>query len=105
MPPGMKVKIASGFMRGDLGKLGLEIEIVQRNVGFLDDLALVVALEAGERVLAGLIVRREQVDLLVAAVLRDLAENLVVLVVLVGGREEVTGCSSCRRGSMGPHWC
>ena len=41
MPPGMKVKTASGFSGGDLGELGLEVELVERNVDLLDDLALV----------------------------------------------------------------
>ena len=49
-----------GLQGGDLRELGLEVERVERNVDFLDDLALVVALEAGERVLAGLIVRRQR---------------------------------------------
>ena len=60
MPPGRKAKIASGFRRGDLREFGREVERVQRDVDFVDDLALEVALEAGERVLAGLIVRRQQ---------------------------------------------
>ena len=49
-----------GLRGGDLGELGREVELVQRDVDLVDDLALEVALEAGDRVLAGLVVRRQQ---------------------------------------------
>ena len=77
-----------GLQRGNLGELDLEIQRAEWRVGFLDNLALVVELEAGGGILAGLIVRHQHIDPLVAAVLRDLAEHLVHLVVLVGGHIE-----------------
>jgi len=46
-------------------------------------------LEAGQRVLARLIVRGQQEQALVAGILGVFAENLVNLIVLVGGDEEV----------------
>ena len=49
MPPGMKVKIASGCMEAIFASSDWKSSVVERNVGFLDDLALVVALEAGAR--------------------------------------------------------
>src|SRR4029079_160215 len=51
----------------------------------LDDLALVVDLESGSGVLSGLIVRHQHIDALVTAMLRNLAEDLMDLVVLVRG--------------------
>ena len=45
-------------------------------------------LETGRGILAGLIVRNDHIDALVAAFLGDLAENLVHLIVLVGGHIE-----------------
>ena len=77
------------LLRRELGEFGREVELAERNIDLVDDLALEVALEAGDRVLAGLIVRHEQNDALEIAVLRHLAENLVVLVVLVGGDDEI----------------
>jgi hypothetical protein len=60
------------------------VQRVERHVGLFDNLALVVELEARDRILAGLIVRHHQIHALVAAILRDLAEDLVDLVVLIG---------------------
>ena len=45
-------------------------------------------LETGRGILAGLIVRNDHIDALVAAFLGDLAENLMHLIVLVGGHVE-----------------
>src|SRR4051812_47109934 len=77
-----------GLLRRNLGKLRLEVQRVQRHVGFFDDLALVVELEARDRVLAGLIIRHHQIHALVAAILRDLAEDFVHLIVLIRGHIE-----------------
>jgi hypothetical protein len=65
----------------DLGQLGGVVELAELGVVLADDLALEGALEAGERVLAGLVVRRHQVDALHAALVRELACRLVVRVV------------------------
>ncbi len=73
----------------DLGQLRTIVELAQRRVGLHHHLALVVALEAGQRVLARRVVGREQGHLLEAAVLHRLADGLVHVVVLVGGAEEV----------------
>src|SRR5215204_3756677 len=81
MPPGMKVKIASGCNEAILASSDWKSSVLRG----VYDFSLVVALEPDERILAGLIVRRQQIDLFIAAVLRHLAENLMVLVVLVGG--------------------
>ena len=78
-----------GLRRRDLGELGGVIELVERDVDFVGHLALVVALEAGELILAGLIVRRHQEHLLEAGILRVLAHRLGVLVVLIGDDEQV----------------
>ena len=65
----------------DLGELGGVVELAELGVVLADDLALERALEAGERVLAGLVVRRDQVDALQVARVRVLAGGLVVGVV------------------------
>ena len=101
MPPGMKVNTASGLSEAILDELRLEIQRAERHVGFLDDLPLVVELESGGRIPAGLIVRNQQIDALVAAILRDLAEDLVHLIVLVGGHDRRTGCTPCRHSWTG----
>ena len=104
MPPGMKTKKASGLAAAILRQLGGEVELAQRRVDLVGDLAFEVLLEAADHVLAGLVVRRQQEGLLVALVLRVLAEHLGRLVVLVGGGEEDTGCSPCRRAATGRRW-
>ena len=73
----------------DLGELTREVELAERGEHLVHHLALVGMLEAGERVLAGLVVRREQDQALVALVLGVLAQHLVDLIVLVGGDEQV----------------
>ena len=77
-----------GLGGGDVGELGREIELPQRRVDLVYDLALELALDAGQRVLAGLVVGRHQKQALVALVLGVLAEHPEHLVVLVGGDEE-----------------
>ncbi len=61
-----------GLGRRDLGELGGEVELVERHVDLVGDLALVEGLEAGQGVLAGLVVGRHQEDLLDPGVLRIL---------------------------------
>ena len=78
-----------GLRGSDLRQLGGEIDLPERREDLIDHLALIGALEPGERVLAGLIVRRQQEQRLVALVLRVFAEHLVHLVVLIGGDEDV----------------
>ena len=68
---------------GDLGEFGGEIELAEGRVDLIDNLALEVALEAGEGVFARLVVRRQQEGGLVALVLRIFAEDLVNLIVLI----------------------
>ena len=78
-----------GRGRGDLGELRRIVELVERDIDFVEHLALEVALEPGERVFARLVVRRHDERLLDPLVLRIFAQHLVVLVVLVRGDEEV----------------
>jgi hypothetical protein len=72
-----------------LGKLGGEVHLLQGREGFVHDLALVVPLESGQEVFARLIVRRHEVEALVAPVRRILADHFRLRVVLPGAREEV----------------
>ena len=65
----------------DLGELGGVVELAELGVVLADDLALEGALEAGERVLAGLVVRRDEVHALQVARVGVLAGRLVVRVV------------------------
>ena len=65
----------------DLGELGGVVELAELGVVLADDLALERSLEAGERVLAGLVVRRDQVDALQVARVGVLSRRLVVGVV------------------------
>ncbi len=89
MPPGMKVKIASGLAAA-IRASSAEKSSWPSGVDLVDDLAL-ETLEAGDRVLARLIVRHHDEHPLVALILGVFAHHLVVLVVLVGGGEEIRG--------------
>ena len=76
------------ILRAQLGDFGLVVGLAEARVDLVHDAALEVALEAGEHVLAGGVVRRHQVDVLDALVLHVLAHRFRRLVVLPGGGEE-----------------
>ncbi len=56
------MKTALGLARAQLRELGRVVELVDLGVELVDDLALVEALEAGDHVLARLVVGREHVE-------------------------------------------
>src|SRR5262249_23531816 len=88
----------------DLGELRREIELVQRNINFICNLALEESRESGQRVLARLIVGRHQENFLDPAVLGILARDREHLIVLVGGDEEIWVAffaGEVRRASIG----
>ena len=78
-----------GFRGRDLGEFGREVELVERHVNLVRDLALEKGLEAGERILARLVVGRHQEHFLDPGVLGMLARYREDLIVLVRGDEEV----------------
>ena len=59
-------------LRAQLRDLGLVVGLAELGVDLLDDVALVVALEARHHVLAGLVVRREHVQVVDALSCRNL---------------------------------
>jgi hypothetical protein len=75
-------------LRAELADLGLVVGLAELGVDLVDDAALEVALEAGEHVLAGGVVRRHQVHIVDVLVAHVLAHRLGRLVVLPRGREE-----------------
>ena len=81
--------MASGLAAGDLRQFGRIIELAERHVDLVGDLALEEALEAGERIAPGLVIGRDQEDLLQAGVLRVFAGHAERLVVLIGRDEEI----------------
>src|SRR6478672_8514054 len=87
-PAGHEGKHGIGLQRRHLGEFNLEVQRAQRHVGLFDDLSLVIELKSGNRILAGLIVWNQHIDALVAAVLSNLAKDLVHLIVLVGRHVE-----------------
>jgi hypothetical protein len=78
-----------GLRRAHLGELGGVVELAELGVHLGHHAALVEALEAGQGILAGLVVGRDQVGVLVAFVRGVLARGLVVGVVRPGGDEEI----------------
>ena len=75
--------------RADLRDLCRVIELAHGRVDLARNIALVVALDAGEHVLASGIVGRHHVDVLQALVLQVLADAFIVGVVLERRREEM----------------
>ena len=75
--------------RGNARELGGVIELAKRHIHLVEDFAAEFVLEAGGRVLAGLIVRHDDDDLLEPGILGILAQNFVHLIVLIGGDEEI----------------
>ena len=91
-----------GVLRAKLRDLGLVILLTELGIDLLDDAALVVALEARDHVLAGLVVRRHHVDVVHARVLQELAHGLGRLVVVPGGREvELVALAARERACAG----
>ena len=101
MPPGMKTNMASGLAAATLASSAEKSRCAERRVDLVDDLALVVALEAADHVLAGLVVGRQDEDLLDALVLGVLAEHRRRQLVLIGRRQEpgVAALAGERRGA------
>ena len=81
--------MASGFAAAILASSAEKSSWFERYVDLVRDLALEEGLEAGERVLARLVVGRHQERFLDAGVLGMLARDREDLIVLVGGDEEV----------------
>ena len=78
----MELEHGVRLVGADAGDLGGEVGLVEAGVDFLDDGAIVHALEAGQRILASLIVRRQQNHLLVAELLGERAGGFMQVVVL-----------------------
>jgi len=78
-PQSTRLELEDGFGRGtaNLGELGRKIGLVQPGVALANDLALIIALEAFQRVLAGLIIRSDEIDGLVAELVGELAGGFV----------------------------
>ena len=81
-PAGMKLKHDVGLGGADLRHLRRVIGLIESRIDLADDLAFEEPLEAGERILSGLIVRREDERLLVAEIGGVLAGALMQRVVL-----------------------
>ena len=75
------------FQRGDAGQFGGEVELAELGEDLVGDFAFVEALDARHRVLAGLVVRRDQDEAAIALLGRVAAEHFVVAVVLPGDVE------------------
>ena len=76
-PAGMELKHHVRLGGTDLRHLRRIVGLVEAGIGLADDLALEQALEAGERVLPGLIIRRQDERLLVSEIGDVLAGALV----------------------------
>ena len=89
--------------RANLGHFGGEVGLIQLGIDLAGDLALEEALEPVERVLAGLIVRREDERLLVAEVGGVLAGALVRASRSARTRRSSSGGTPCQRSSRARH--
>src|SRR6516225_5026301 len=76
-----------GVASGELSKLGLEVELIERRVDLIKERLAVLALEPGNVILAGLVVRRQRDDALKAFILSVSAHGFGPLVVLRVGLE------------------
>ena len=88
-PPGWKWNTTSGFAARICAISGAKVGLIETGIDLADDLALEEALETFERILAGLIVRREDERLLVTEIGRVLAGAFMQGVVLPGHDEIV----------------
>ena len=86
---GQKNKDGIRLGGSDLRQLGRIIELAKRDIDFVRDLALEGAFKAGERILASLVIRRDEKNLLHPGVLGVFAQHLVHLVILVGRDKEI----------------
>src|SRR6185437_8445181 len=104
-PQSAGLELKDGFRRStaNLGELGRKIGLVQPGVALANDLAFIIALEALKRVLAGLIIRGDQIDGLVAELVGELAGGLVQRVVLPRPRNNWR-CIPCRQRSTVRRW-
>ncbi len=104
MPPGMKVKIASGWTAAIWASSAEKVELPEGREHLARDPAGIGPLEPRQRVLARLVVGRHQEHVLEPLCLGIGAHDLVVLVVLVGRDEEVgiaLGPGEVRRARVG----
>ena len=93
-----------GVGGAQLCQLGLEVELIEGSVDLLQERLLVLALEAGDEILAGLIVRSHGVDALVA--LRSPRSGPSLRRADRSGRRpgSRTGCTAHRRSAKDSRW-